>query len=82
MFHRQDRAKGKDPVAEQREEVCQDGFEIVAAAEGESEGDDGKDEAPEEARDRDEVRAPELDGEGAGVDVGDEVGYCGGVRGC
>jgi len=77
MLNKQNDPETQRPIPQKRKEIIQNGFERVAAAEGEREGDDGEEDAPEEAGDGDEVLAPELDGEGGGVDVADEVAYCG-----
>ncbi|GAB1207452.1 hypothetical protein APSETT445_006169 [Aspergillus pseudonomiae] len=56
----EDEPKGEGPVAEDGEEVVDDGFELVAAAPGEGEHDGRYQGAPDEARDGEEVLAPEL----------------------
>ena len=75
MFHRQAHAETDGPVAQEGEEVGDEGGEVVLAAPSEAEADGGEEGVPHEARDGHEVLAPELDGEGGGVVDCREIGH-------
>ena len=73
VLEQEDDRKADGPVAEKRHEIGHDGREVLLAGDGEHRDDDGKQQRPDQARDRVEVVAEQLDGEAAGVVDGDVV---------
>ena len=67
VFDEQDDGEGDGPVAEQGDEVVDDGLQALLAGDGEHGDDDGDEERPDEARDGVEVVAQQLERQPAGV---------------
>ena len=67
VLDQQDDGEGDGPVAEERDEVADDGRQVLATGDGEDGDDDRVGQRPDETRDGVEVVAKQLQGQARGV---------------
>lgn len=74
VIGRSDTGVNGQPVGDEVHEVLEDGLEVGVTGDGDSEGDAGGEESPDETGHALRVAAQDLQGQGDGVDVGAVVG--------